>query len=180
MKILLTMTSLWTTFLYTTLSLAAPAPGLISAAHLQNDHQLIASNIGFSITAKDTNWKIVEDTEATKNRHSQIKPPKGNALLSIKINKNIKQNNLKDYVKYWRNDYQRLGLEVLKAQPIKINGNVSYMMDLYNSKSEIQLRQVMLLKNGNSVVLTCSDNKEAFKESFKDCNKILKTFTWLE
>lgn len=167
-------------FFYASNLLAAPAPGLMSAAHLQNDSQLIASNIGFSITSKDTEWKIVEDSKATKNRHAQIRPPEGSALLSIKINKNIKQKNLKDYVNYWRKDYQRLGLEVLKAQPIKINGNVSYMMDLYNSKSEIQLRQVMLLKNKNSVVLTCSDKKEAFKESFKDCNKILKTFTWFE
>jgi len=161
-----------------TVTYASPAPGLPTSAYLQNDNQLISSNLGFYITAKNTDWSLINQDKPSVERFAVFKPKKGNAQLSIKINKNIKQSSLKDYVNYWRQDYQRLGLSILKSQPIKINNFVGFMLDLYNEKTQIQLRQILLFKRPHAVILTCSDQKDAFTKSFKECNKILKTFAW--
>ena len=80
--------------------------------------------------------------------------------------------------KQWLKDYPRLGFEILATKKIRLNNQVGFLLDLISRDNHIQLRQVLFLKGRHAVNITCRDHQDQFDQSLRQCNDIIRTFTW--
>ena len=144
------------------------------------------SQEGFEINSQNTKWvrssspvELQDKVEALfrmkeENKNSQ-------ATFTVRVDKDTPHKTLKEYSHKWLKNYGQFGLEVLGHQYFKTpKDQQGFVVDIENSTSQKKLRQVIFFQNSKAVILTCMDNKEAFKVSLKSCNELIKTFSWNE
>lgn len=164
-------------FLQTVSAAPIPSPGFsnIGAYH---------SSQGFSLNAGHSQWLLTEPNEARTQLLTVYKAPYTHQgvqpALTVRTDKLTETIGLRTYVKRWLRDYDRFGLDILAAKPLKLNGNTAYMLDVLSRETDKQLRQVVFLKNKTAVILTCRDHRKHFSTSVNACNEIIKTFRWNE
>jgi len=140
------------------------------------------SKFGFKISSKESSW--VEATPPRKSRYIETvyrSPEVKNdtrGTLTVRIDRLKKKLKLKNYVSRWVKEYPKYGYQVLGSKRFRTKTKKGYVIDLINSKKKHQLRQVIYLKNKVAVLMTCRDHRNSFKGSLKECNKIVKSFSW--
>ena len=97
-------------------------------------------------------------------------------IMTVRVGKT--KQGINNYVASWMGDYSKLGYDILGSRAFKHNSQRSYVVDVRNSSTKKQARQVIFLKNNNTVILTCIDRVDTFKNSLSECNKIVKSFSW--
>ena len=107
-----------------------------------------------------------------------LKKPNGfRPIMTVRLGKTDK--NVASYVASWMGDYAKLGYEVLGSRSFSHKKNSGYVVDVKNPNTNKQARQVIFLKDQNSVILTCVDKIKSFKSSLSECNKIVRSFNWV-
>lgn len=170
-------------FLLSTLAFAAPVPMTSSSMLISSKKGLFFSEYGFSINADGTSWNHHLPPKRnkyviTEYRHPHIRYGVQEAL-TIRVDKTKKSGTLKSYMKKWMKDYPRFGFQILDSKPIKVKGQLAYMLDLINKDNKRQIRQVVFLKDQNAVILTCRGHRQVFKKTVKSCNQIIRNFSWI-
>lgn len=142
------------------------------------------SNDGFSLNAGHSQWLLSEPGDSKSQMQTVYKAPYTHLgvqpALTVRTDKLNETIGLRTYVKRWLRDYDRFGLDILAAKPVKLNGNMAYLLDVSSRETNKQLRQVVFLKNKTAVILTCRDHRQHFSTSVNSCNEIIKTFRWNE
>lgn len=160
----------------------APIPATTSSILISERPGLFRSPTGFQIDSGKTNWKQIStpksnDFISTVYRSEQ--PVDGiQPALTVRIDKLDKKTSLTRYTKRWMKDYPRLGFEILTAKKVKVGTEIGFMLDLINRDNEMQLRQLLFVKNKDVVNLTCRDHHQNFNNTLKSCNEIFRTFRW--
>lgn len=169
--------------MYFTTTQAAPLPATSSSMILSQKKGLFLSEHGFRIHSENTMWRHVGTPFENPNILTMYKSPQtaqgSQAALTIRIDKLGKKNNLKNYIKHWKKDYVRFGFTILNRKKVKINNEKAYLLDLSNSNSQKQLRQILFVKNKKVVILTCRGQKINFSSTVKSCNHFFRNFSWL-
>lgn len=169
-------------FLASTFAYAAPHPATTSSKLISERPGLFRSHTGFQIDSANTGWKQISSPQnnnfiATVYRSSE--PVDGiQPALTVRMDKLEKRTSLTRYTKRWMKDYPRLGFEILTAKKVRVGAGVGFMLDLINRDNEMQLRQLLFVKNKDVVNLTCRDHHENFNNTLKSCNEIFRTFSW--
>ena len=165
------------------LGYSAPVPGTSSSLLVSEKPELFRSQSGFEIHAAGTTWYLQESKSSSKNIETIFKSPKLSkglqASLTVRVDQRDSKTSVNQYLKRALKDYARLGMEVLRARPVKINNSNGFLVDAVGQNKEKQLRQLVFGKGQTMVILTCRDHKSSFNESVKECNEIFKSFTWL-
>ena len=97
-------------------------------------------------------------------------------IMTVRVGKT--KQSINNYVASWMGDYSKLGYDILGSRPFKHQDHRAYVVDVRNTTTKKQARQVIFLKDNNTVILTCIDGVETFKNSLSECNKIVKSFSW--
>ena len=161
---------------------AAPLPATTSSKLISEKPGLFRSNTGFQIDSANTGWKQIESPQnneyiATVYRSNE--PVDGiQPALTVRIDKIEKPMSLSLYTKRWMKDYPRLGFDILTAKKVRVGNGIGFMLDLINRDNEMQLRQLLFVKDTDVVNLTCRDHHENFNNTLKSCNEIFRTFRW--
>lgn len=162
---------------------AAPIPGTSSSLLVSEKPNLFRSSHGFQVHAADTSWSIHTSQTNSKNLETIYKSPKLSeglqASLTVRVDKRPPRLGFKQYLKKAMRDYTRLGMEILKARPVKINNLTAFLVDAVGHGKQKQIRQLVFGKGQTMVILTCRDHRKNFQSSVKECNEIFKSFQWL-
>lgn len=174
--------------LLTGVAFAAPEPlSTDPKSDTSQTFKTLRSEEGFLFSQFDTSWFNSPTPEDKKSIHLLFRSPVVTngfqPIMTVRIDKNIGETkNIQEYVQQWMGDYSKLGYQVLGSQPFQHKNEVSYVIDVRNAedtKSPKQIRQVVFFKRKQkAVILTCIDNISTFKNSLKECNKIIRSFAW--
>ncbi len=162
---------------------SAPHPATTSSALIAPQKGLFLSGTGFSLKAEKTNWQLKPVDEDSAVNVALFQPILSAKLadppsLTVRVDKLAEKTTLDLFAKKWMRDYPSYGFDVLGAKPVQVSGQRAFLIDLVHPKKEKQLRQVIFQKDSRAVVLTCSDQKSTFGETLKNCNQIIRSFTW--
>lgn len=174
-----------TLLLFITLSfsfnaVAAPIPGAGRKANPQLG--LYESPHGFQIATASTDWLQTKPPKSTRYIATMFRSPevrnKMRATLTVRVDRLTQPMAISEYVKRWTKEYPKFGFDVKGSKKFTMNGQQGYVVDLVNPSKKRQLRQVIFMKNNRAVLMTCRDHVNSFNESLKECNKMIKTFSW--
>ncbi len=162
---------------------AAPVPGTSSSILVSEKKGLYRSKHGFQLHSADTAWYLQDSQTTSKNIETIYKSPKLSlglqASLSVRVDEKKSHVSFNQYLKKSLKDYARLGMEVVRARPVKINDSNGFLVDALGSNKEKQIRQLVFGKGKTMVILTCRDHSRNFQKSVKECNEIFRSFKWL-
>ena len=161
---------------------AAPFPGTTSSALIQHERGLFISAHDFQISAENTNWRQENPQSGKGYILTQYRAPKPMAgvqpALTVRVDELKSETSLKRFMQKNIQTYPRLGFTILSQKPVKVNTQEAYLVDITNPRSKRQLRQVVFLRDKTVVTLTCRAHMTAFEQAVKDCNQIVRNFTW--
>ncbi len=146
--------------------------------------QTLRSDEGFLFSQLDTSWFNSPAPEDKKNIHLLFRSPVVTngfqPIMTVRVDKNVgKAKNIKEYVEQWMGDYAKLGYRILGSRPFQHKNERSYVIDVKNTETEKQVRQVVFFKRREkAVILTCIDNVNSFQSSLRECNNIIRSFAW--
>ncbi|MCB0392925.1 MAG: hypothetical protein KDD25_00105 [Bdellovibrionales bacterium] len=144
----------------------------------------IESPEGFALRNLSTKWFQSPPPPEKVGIHMQFRSPDVKdgyqGLMTIRIDKETgNAKDVKQYVKKWLGDYQKLGYKVLGSKPFKQGSELAYVIDVKNEKSKKQVRQVVFFRPNQAVVLTCIDKQKQFSKTLNECNNITRSFAFL-
>lgn len=172
-----------TILFFLTPAFSAPIPATSSSLILSKHKGLYLSNLGFKIHSESTLWKHQGSPIENPNILTMYKAPKAihgvNPALTVRVDKLKKNRRITSYINSWKKDFARFGFSILNSKKLKISNNTAFLLDLANSNSNKQLRQVIFLKGKTAVILTCRGAKTDFAKTVKSCNQIFRNFSWL-
>ena len=157
---------------------AAPMPATASSKLVSPQLGLYRSPLGFEISSGTSGWAHAEPPKNNKYVATLYADPKTKASLSVRVDQLKKEMPIDKYVSRWSKEYPRYGFDVVGSQTFAQNKQKGYVVDLVNRDTGKQLRQVVFMKKTHAVIMTCRDNIKNFKQSLKDCNQIIRTFSW--
>lgn len=158
-----------------------------------NTFQTLRSDEGFLFSQLDTSWFRSPTPEDKQDIHILFRAPTVNdgfqPIMTVRVDNRIgNTKSIDEYVQQWMGDYSKLGYEVLGSRPFRHKNEVGYVIDVRNQSSNNnvknpkpskQIRQaVFFRRREKAVILTCIDNASSFKNTLKECNKIIRAFTW--
>ncbi|MCH2534887.1 MAG: hypothetical protein MK008_10640 [Bdellovibrionales bacterium] len=169
----------------TQLIFAAPLPLTSSSQSLGFEKDLFVSKSHqLKISAENTDWFLNPQIKKSKSVLSEYRSENVyygvQPAITLRVNTLNEKTSLKKYMKTWMKDYPKLGFQILNSKPFKLNGEVAFLLDLYNKDNKRQLRQVITLKNKKVAIMTCRSHYKAFKKIVGDCNQIAQNFHWLD
>ena len=149
----------------------------------------LRSDEGFLFSQLDTSWFNSPTPEDKKDIHLLFRSPQVNKgfqpIMTVRVDRSIgNTKNIREYVQQWMGDYAKLGYQVLGSRPFRHKNETGYVIDVKNTKSNTkkpgkQIRQAVFFKRREkAVILTCIDNISSFRTTLKECNKIIRSFTW--
>jgi hypothetical protein len=157
---------------------AAPVPLSSSSKAVAPFWGLYLSESGYVLDARKTGWKFSEIPEGSENAEHALRFQK--ALLTVRVDTNKKARNPKSYMNSWLALYNRLGFEILGNRPFTQNGETAYVLDMVRKDKGLQARQAVFFKDDKAIIVNCQDEAGAFKTSLGECNKVIRTFRWLD
>ena len=165
-------------------ALTAPDLSPKSSDPVSKTFPTLRSDEGFLFSKLDTSWFNSPTPEDKQNIHLLFRSPVVTngfqPIMTVRVDNNVGETkNIKRYVEQWMGDYAKLGYRVLGSRPFQHKNEVSYVIDVRNTESEKQVRQVIFFKRRQkAVILTCIDNVSSFKNSLRECNNIIRSFAW--
>ena len=168
-------------FLFLSLSLAAPFP--VSSSSVLTDPQWgnFYRKNGFSLKTESTAWVL--SSEASPGifetyRYHLKETFSEQASMSLRVDQIKSQQSLETYAKKWMKEYPQFGFEILGTKSLKMGGGQALLVDLYQKNKNQQLRQLILKKSNQVVIMTCVDNYSSFKKTLPQCNLLMNNFQW--
>jgi len=163
---------------------AAPIPGTSTSSLVSEQPGQYWSKKGFKMNSGQTSWQQKPPPKHIESLVTVYRAPARKngqqPALTVRVDELQRPQTLQKYVKKWMKDYARFGFDILTAKPIKLKDNQAFLLDLVSRETERQLRQVVLLKDKTSVILTCRDHRDTFAKTVLECNEIIKTFEWVK
>jgi len=164
-------------------SFAAPHPGVGSSLLSNPDLGAFLAPLGFRIQTLGTDWVPRESSKTSAFESYRLGPQDEkniDAFLSVRTDNLDKKMSLDNYVKKWIRDYPQLGFEFYGTKALNLQGSPGLVIDFIQRAKEKQVRQVILQKGAKLAVLTCTDKRELFNKTLATCNKIIRSFEWVE
>lgn len=161
-------------------SSAAPYPATSTSALTAPEKGLYFLHKGFTLKTEGSDWVPVngpEDSLLETVRFADRDRSKTGSL-SIRVDKVAKNASLELYTRKWMRDYPNYGFEVISAKNFQLGGSPALVVDMLSRGKNKQIRQVVSKNDDQVAVLTCLDDKSRFNESLKQCNQIMKSFSW--
>lgn len=162
------------------IALSAPYPATSTSALTAPEKGLYFLHKGFTVKTEGSDWIPVSKSEKslldTVRFAAKDKPKNGS--LSIRTDKVSKTASLEIYTRKWMRDYPNYGFEVLSAKNFNLNGSPALVVDMLSRSKNKQIRQVILKNEDRVAIMTCLDDQANFKSSLKQCNQIMKSFSW--
>ncbi|HEY1079953.1 MAG TPA: hypothetical protein VGE46_07640 [Bdellovibrio sp.] len=159
---------------------SAPYPATSTSALTTPEKGLYFLHKGFTVKTEGSEWIPVGKSEKslldTVRFAAKDKPQKGS--LSIRTDKVAKTASLELYTRKWMRDYPNYGFEVLSAKNFTLNGSPALVVDMLSRSKSKQIRQVILKNEDRVAIMTCLDDQANFNSSLKQCNQIMKSFSW--
>lgn len=146
---------------------------------------LYISSEGFELNPQGTSWIRTTTPSDVKSVEALFRlkgeENKSQTTFTVRVDRDTSFKTLKEYSNRWLKNYGQFGLEVLGHQYFKNpNDAEGFVIDISNSSSNKKLRQVIFFRNSKAVILTCMDQDVNFKSVIKNCNDLVKTFSWQE
>ncbi len=157
---------------------AAPTPMSSSSRAISPYWGLFVSPIGFAVDSRKTVWKVSEIPEGSENAQFALRT--ASALLTVRIDENKNARNPQSYMNSWTALYSRLGFEILGNRPFTQNGETAYVLDMIRKDKNAQARQAVFFRDNKAIIVNCQDSVEAFRTSLSECNKIIRSFRWID
>lgn len=168
-------------FFINSFAMAAPIPSS-STKMVAPKLGIHKSKFGFEILANNTSWIKTQPPQKSRFIETVYRAPieRNNvrATLSVRVDQIHKRTALKNYVRRWVKEYPKYGYDVLGSKAFKSGKNKGYVIDLINTRKKRQLRQVIYLNKKTAVLMTCRDHTASFSSSLRECNNIIKNFSW--
>lgn len=164
-------------------ALAAPMPVSSTSQVVKELAGKWFSEKGFSIDFSQSKWKLVPKPKGFDNIETVFQGSNehgSQAALTIRVDELAENQNFKKYVLKSLKDFPRFGFDILESQPIQLNQDQAFIIDLFNRNSNKQLRQILVAQNKKVAILTCRDDQRSFKQSLNECNKIVSSFKWIK
>ncbi|QLY25079.1 hypothetical protein [Bdellovibrio sp. KM01] len=162
-------------------SFAAPYPATSTSALTAPEKGLYFLHKGFTVKTDGSTWTPIatsEDSLLDTVRFADKTAPDA-ASLSVRTDRVSKNASLELYTRKWMRDYPSYGFEVLATKQFNLNGSPALIVDMLSRSKNKQIRQVVLKNEDKVAIMTCLDNKDTFTKSLKECNQIIKTFSWV-
>ncbi len=161
---------------------ASPHPGSGASRIMSPKLGFFRSPDGFRLHAGESGWMQTAPPKGNQTILSVYRSPisESRASLTVRVDRLPRGQSGDRYIQRWLKEYPRFGFDVIGTQPFVQNGVKAHVIDLMNRDSKMQLRQVVFIHDGRrrAALLTCRDSKEAFTDTLKACNAIVKTFEW--
>ncbi len=145
--------------------------------------QFVSPTLGFQISAGQSGWRLEAPPESLPSIVTIFKSPQPQtglpATATVRVDHLESPLTLAQYVRRWMQDYHRFGFDILQNQPIRVEGQEAFLLDLLHREEERQLRQIVFVKEKTAVILTCRDQQSNFNQSLPACNEIARQFRWL-
>lgn len=162
---------------------AAPFPRALPSSNIEPELGVYThEKAGFKIAAQNTGWILDLAPRDAQGMEALFHAPaaSGSGLLTIRIDNDLGAPSFEAYMEKWNQEYPRYGFDVLGTRSFELNGQTGHVVDLVNRERNRQMRQVIYNKGNMAVVLSCRDEVADFEDTLKNCNSIMKSFTWLE
>lgn len=167
------------------MAFSAPFPG---ESLLRPQSGLFWMSRGFKLGTAGTAWRLDDKAKASpldwSEVHSQLDGATYShvqfptARLRVEVEDLKAKATLESYTKRWVRDYYQYGFKILATKPMKLAGVPTIVYDLLSRGQDVQIRQVIQVKNGRAVVLTCSDERKNFPKSVSACNAMAGKIEW--
>jgi hypothetical protein len=161
---------------------AAPIPATSSSLIVSQRRGLFRSPAGFEISAENTDWSLTQPARPTPFVLTEYRSPDWSngvqGALTVRLDVETRAKNLRGYVKHWLKDYSRFGLTVTQSKTIKLRGQNAHMIDMVNPTNQRQLRQYLLHRGTQTIILTCRAHQKNFDRTVRECNQIARNFRW--
>lgn len=155
--------------------------GTAQASRLMTDYfkDHYVSDSGFFLKLRNSYWNKVDTIDNKNNADAVFQLLNSSALMTVRIDKQKTSKTFDEYVKAWIPQFPQFGLDILNNKYFSLNdGTRGYVVDLINSSTQKQTRQVIFYRNNSAVILNCMDTKERFKTILQYCNYLIRTFSW--
>lgn len=159
--------------------MAAPFPATGSSALTNPEQGLYFLHKGFTLKTEGTDWLPIDNTETLLESIRFRSKNDKSGVLSVRTEKIPEATSVELYIRKWMRDYPNYGFEVLAAKNFTLNGSPALVVDMLSRSKNKQIRQVIIKNHGQVAILTCLDDQTTFSSSMQNCNKIMKTFSWL-
>lgn len=157
---------------------AAPYPATGSSLLVAADSGLFWLRQGFQLKTPSLDWQMGSPDSDDENEVRFLRASKPGASVSVRSETLKTELTLENYSKRWMKDYSNYGFDLLGTQTFIQSGTKALVVDLIHKKSQLQMRQVLFLKNKRVVILTCRDEQKSFEQTLSGCNQISKSFQW--
>lgn len=165
--------------------LASPFPGEVL---LRPQSGLFWLSQGFRLGTQGTGWLLEEKPVATPvdfqivhgslEGATYIHNKVPTARLRVEIEPLKAKATLESYTKRWVKDYYQYGFKILASKPLKLKGTPTVVYDLLSRSQDVQIRQIIQVREGRALIMTCSDGRQTFAQSLKDCNAMAANIDW--
>ncbi len=134
----------------------------------------------FSLTNNDTDWYLSPPPEGTSGILSIYRGPlqKGTQPTLTIRKYTSKTENISQFTKKWAREFPLFGFDVLGIKKHSLDKRRAYILDVLNTSTEKQARQIISHNKKEFVILTCMDNIQSFRNSLQKCNSIIQSLKW--
>lgn len=158
-------------------ALGAPHPVSGNAVLSDSRSSMYLLRLGFQLSFENTPFELQQSENSTFRYLSEKFPE---AIISVRHEELNTALPLESYAKRWIKDYSSFGMDVVGTQSFVENKNQGFLVDLQHKATQKKIRQAIFLKDKTSVILSCSDKLESFKDTLKLCNEIIRSFNWTQ
>ena len=134
----------------------------------------------FSLTSNDTDWYLSPPPTGTNGILSIYRGPlQQGTQPTLTIRKyTSKAKNISQFTQKWAREFPLFGFDVLGIKKHSLNKRRAYILDVLNTSTKKQARQVISHNKREFVILTCMDHVQSFRNSLQKCNSIIQTLRW--
>lgn len=165
----------------------APMPGAPGSALSDVRNKIVLAGKGFTVKTSGTEWNLNSDLSAADSSDASdfalvfnLKEPTLTGLMKITTAHLKKKMSNDEYGKLWIGEFSSLGFEILGSQNFSSENKADgLVLDMLHKKSKKRLRQAFFIKDKEVVLLTCEDGVDRFQSTLKECNQMIKNFSWI-
>jgi hypothetical protein len=159
--------------------------GLALASYI-TPHQYYDSNRKLFISSANTSWDFFSPQDTTSKttlrdktlqfvaRSPYIVEDGLQPTLTLRVDQG-KWKTARAYGEKWLKDFPKYGYELQMSRDTSFGGLKGFEMEMAATRSQHVIRQIIVKKESEFLVFTCTSDQKHFSTSWSACEKILKT-----
>jgi hypothetical protein len=134
------------------------------------------SEAGFSLKTEIKDWQLL--SQSNSDKVFVVKKPSGTGQMITAMSlrrDHSRYKSAKAYAEHWLLDYPKFGFELVFARARNIGPVNGYEMQLKAPQADKIVHQLVVQRQNEMLVFTCSDQTDRFKETFEGCQKVFSS-----